>query len=77
MRGFLVLFLLGEKLARNMHMDGVAAPSALAWLERWNKLVEDGSHASPGNSDITSSLLTYQITALRELIRDAAADDDE
>jgi hypothetical protein len=77
MQGFLVLGLLGEKIARRMVSQGVAREGASLWLEDWDrvifKFVKDLDQYSEG----IAATLMYKIMMAQEGIDASAVASDE
>jgi hypothetical protein len=77
MQGFLLLCLLGEKIARRMLGQGVSHEEALVWMESWNEEVSKPIRNLDQFSEGVAANLMFKIMTAQRLIDDAKDAADE
>ena len=68
MRGYLILGLLGEQVARSLVSHGVRADAAATWLEGWSNAILCAIHAPAGNAEAIAASLYYRLAAAQGLV---------
>lgn len=67
MRGYLILGLVGETIARGLITEHVPQSEAVYWLETWSRIVWGAGSLLPGNAEATATSLCYHLRTAQQL----------